>query len=72
MSFWWIMFYGIALALLVSVIMRQKALAKWQNRTVQSGLNHQRLMPIWLHQTITLFSSGSDGSARGLSQNEGP
>ncbi len=55
MSSWWIMFYSIALALLISAMMRQKALATRQNTTVQSGLNRRRLMPIWLHQTITLF-----------------
>ncbi len=58
MSSWWIMFYSIALALLISAMMRQKALATRQNTTVQSGPNRRRLMPIWLHQTITLFLIG--------------
>jgi hypothetical protein len=55
MSSWWIMFYSISLALLVSAMNRQKALASRQDATAQSALNRHRLMPIWLHQTITLF-----------------
>jgi hypothetical protein len=55
MSSWWIMFYSISLALLVSAMQRQKAPANRQNTTVQSRLNRRRLMPVWLHQTITLF-----------------
>jgi hypothetical protein len=55
MSSWWIMFYSLSLALLVSARNRQKALARPPEATVQCGLNRRRLMPIWLHQTITLF-----------------
>jgi len=55
MSSWWIMFYSISLVLLLSALKRQKALANPLNTTVQSGPNRPRLMPIWLHQTITLF-----------------
>ena len=58
MSSWWIAFYSISLALLVSAMIRQKALASRQDTTVQSGLNRRRSMPIWLHQTITLFFLG--------------
>jgi hypothetical protein len=58
MSAWWIMFYSISLALLVSARSRQRALARGHDATVLSGLNRRRLMPIWLHQTITLFFLG--------------
>jgi hypothetical protein len=58
MSSWWIMFYSVSLALLVSAMNRQKAPASRQDATVQSGPNRHRLMPIWLHQTITLFLLG--------------
>lgn len=55
MSSWWIMFYSISLALLVSAMNRQKALASQQDVAIQTRLNRRRLMPIWLHQTIALF-----------------
>jgi hypothetical protein len=55
MSSWWIMFYSISVALLLSALKRQKALANPPNTTVQGGPNRPRSMPIWLHQTISLF-----------------
>jgi len=58
MSCWWIIFYSISLAMLVSAMDRHKALVSLHHAPVQGGLNRRRLMPIWLHQTITLFLLG--------------
>jgi hypothetical protein len=55
LSSWWIAFYSISLALLLSASKRKKAIINLPNTAVQSGPNRPRLPPIWLHQTISLF-----------------
>lgn len=54
MSGWWMMFYGVALLLLVSEINRQKAGANRAGAATTLPVR-PRGLPIWLHQTILVL-----------------